>query len=332
MARVLLIGVGPTADTALESLLERFDVIGVVRNVEAPKAEADPVVRRARSAGVPIFPDISRHSIQRLVSELSPDSVVVSSYSRLFERETIALCPFVNVHYGPLPKYRGMAALNWAILNGDTSTAFTVHTIVEGMDAGRVLYQELIPIGVDDTVTELIDRLNELQRCHLGDAVARLLAGDTGVAQDEAAATYSCNRMPQDGEIDWSASTRDVYALVRALPPPFPGAFTYLRGRRLIVWRATPVLDSPPYSGRVPGRVVAVSKTDGTIDVLTGDGVMRLHNVQFEGGAPVAPSTLVTSVRTTLGLSKGELLERVQALETQVAALTRALKQMTSHV
>jgi len=59
---------------------------------------------------------------------------------------------------------------------------------------------------------------------------------------------------------------------------------------------------------------------------------MRLHNVQFEGGAPVAPSTLVTSVRTTLGLSKGELLERVQALETQVAALTRALKQMTSHV
>ena len=332
MARVLLIGVGPTADTALESLLERFEVIGVVRNVEAPEADADPVVRRARSAGVRIFPDISRQSIQRLVSELSPDSVVVSSYSRLFERETIALCPFVNVHYGPLPKYRGMAALNWAILNGDTSTAITVHTIVEGMDAGRVLYQELIPIGADDTVIELIDRLNVLQRCHLGDAVARFLAGDTGVAQDEAAATYSCNRMPQDGEIDWSASTRDVYALVRALPPPFPGAFTYLRGRRLIVWRATPVLDSPPYSGRVPGRVVAVSKTDGTIDVLTGDGVMRLQNVQLEGGAPVAPSTLVTSVRTTLGLSRSELLERVQALETQVAELTRALKQMTSHV
>jgi methionyl-tRNA formyltransferase len=332
MARVLLIGVGPTADTALESLLERFEVIGVVRNVEAPKAEADPVVKRARSAGVRIFPDISRQSIQRLVSELSPDSVVVSSYGRLFERETIALCPFINVHYGPLPKYRGMAALNWAILNGDTTTAITVHTIVEGMDAGRVLYQELIPIGADDTVIELIDRLNVLQRSHLGDAVARLLAGDKGVAQDETAATYSCNRMPRDGEIDWSASTRDVYALVRALPPPFPGAFTYLRGRRLIVWRATPVLDSPPYSGRVPGRVVAVSKHDGTIDVLTGDGVMRLQNVQLEGGAPVAPSTLVTSVRTTLGLSRSELLERVQALETQVAELTRALKQMASHV
>jgi methionyl-tRNA formyltransferase len=225
-----------------------------------------------------------------------------------------------------------MAALNWAILNGETSTAITVHTIVEGMDSGRVLYQQQIPIGADDTVTDLIDRLNDLQRDHLGDAVAGLLTGDRGVAQDEAAATYSCNRMPQDGEIDWSASTRDIYALIRALPPPFPGAFTHLRGRRLIVWRAAPVLDSPPYSGRVPGRVVAVSQTDGTIDVLTGDGVMRLQNVQLEGGAPVAPSTLVTTVRTTFGLSRNELLERVQRLETQVAELTRALKQMTSHV
>jgi len=78
--------------------------------------------------------------------------------------------------------------------------------------------------------------------------------------------------------------------------------------------------------------VVAVSKTDGTVDVLTGDGVIRLENVQLEGSAPVSPSTLVTSVRTTFGLSRRELLERVQALEAQVAELTRALKQMTSHV
>jgi len=332
MARVILIGLGTTAESAFESLIERFEVIGVVRKVDGGGSEKDPVARRARQLGVPLFFDTSRRGIQRVVSEATPDCVVVSSYSSLLERETITACPFINVHYGPLPKYRGMAALNWAILNHEPSTAITVHAMVEGMDAGPILYQQLIPIGADDTVLDLVNRLNELQRRHLGDAVARLLAGNTGVAQNEAEATYTCNRMPQDGEIDWSAPTRDVYALVRALPRPFPGAFTYLGGRRLIVWRATPVLAPRLYVGRVPGRVVAVSKADGTVDVITGDGVMRLHEVQIEGAEPAAPSTLITSVRTTLGLSTSEMLERLQALERQVAELTRAMREMTSHV
>jgi methionyl-tRNA formyltransferase len=329
MARILLIGMGSTAESAFDSLLERFELAGVVRQPDAHDPESDPIVRRARQSNVPIFPDISARGIHRAVTESAPDCVVVSSYNRLLNRDVIGLCPFVNVHYAPLPKYRGMAPLNWAILNGESSTAITVHTIVEGMDAGRILYQESVPIGGDDTVVDLCDRLNQIQRRQLGDAVARLLAGDTGVAQHEQDVTYGCNRMPQDGQIDWSASTRDVYALVRALVAPFPGAFTYLRGQRLIVWRATPVANPPAYAGRVPGRVVAVSKTEGSIDVLTGDGVMRLQQMQLEGGEPVTASTLVTSVRTTLGLSTSEMLARLQTLEHQVAELSRALKELT---
>lgn len=331
MARILLIGLGPTAESAFDSLAERFELVGVVRQLDGRDPEADPVVRRARLAKVPVFSDTSPQCIQRVVSDTAPDCVVVSSYNRLLDRQVLAGCPFVNVHYGPLPRYRGMAGLNWAILNDEPSTAITVHTIIEGMDAGRILHQELVPIGADDTVVDLCNRLNQLQRRSLGDAVARLLAGDVGRAQNERDATYGCNRMPQDGQIDWSAPTRDVYALVRALVRPYPGAFTYLRGQRLIVWRATPAADPPRYSGRVPGRVVGVSKTDGSIDVLTGDGVMTLLEVQLEGAEPAAPAMLARSVRTTLGLSTSEMLARLQALERQVEALTRALKELTNH-
>ena len=331
MARVLLIGFGASSASALDSLLERFDVIGVVRKPDPSDPEADPVVRRARQAKVALFTDTSARSIERIISDYKPDCVVVSSYNRLFAPHVIAACPFVNVHYAPLPRYRGMATVNWAILNGEHRTAITIHTIVNGMDEGRILYQEFVPIHDDDTVADVYARLNELQRNQLGDRVTRFLGGDAGVAQDESQATYGCNRMPQDGHIDWSLPTDKVYALVRALAAPFPGAYTYLRGERLIVWRAKPVADPPKYAGRVPGRVIAISKSDGSIDVLTGDGVLRLLEVQLENAEPAAPSSLVKSVRTTLGLNTSELLTRLRALEDQVAELSRTLKELTKH-
>jgi methionyl-tRNA formyltransferase len=331
MARVLLIGLGASSASALDSLLQRFDVVGVVRSPDVRDPESDLVVRRARQAKVPVFTDASPRSIERIVEEYKPDCVVVSSYNRLFASRLIESCPFINVHYGPLPRYRGMATVNWAILNGEQRTALTIHTIVKGMDEGRMLYQEFVPIGGDDTVVDVYERLNELQRKHLADAVTRFLAGEAGVAQNDNDATYGCNRMPQDGHIDWALPTRQVYALVRALVAPFPGAYTYLRGDRLIVWKAVPVADPPKYEGRVPGRVIAISKSDGWIDVLTGDGVLRLLQVQLENGEPTVPASLVRSVRTTLGLNVGELLTRLRALEDQVAELSRTIKELTKH-
>src|SRR5438046_292167 len=126
MARILLIGMGSTAESAFDSLIERFELVGVVRQPDSHDPESDPIVRRARQPSVPLFSDLSAPGIRRQVAELSPDCVVVSSYNRLFDREVIGLCPFVNVHYAPLPKYRGMAPLNWAILNGEPSTAITI--------------------------------------------------------------------------------------------------------------------------------------------------------------------------------------------------------------
>ena len=143
----------------------------------------------------------------------------------------------------------------------------------------------------------------------------------------EAITTSAEDGPTRDGvKISWN-----VALSVGAKVAPFPGAYTYLRGERLIVWRATPVADPPRYAGRVPGRVIAISKSDGSIDVLTGDGVLRLLEVQLENAEPAAPSSLVKSVRTTLGLNTSELLTRLRALEDQVAELSRTLKELTKH-
>jgi methionyl-tRNA formyltransferase len=314
---VLLIGQGPTAHSAAESLLARFEVVGVVRS------DDDGVGTLAARHGVPRLADTSVAAIEGAIRNLAPDCVVVSSYDRILPPSLLASCRFVNVHYAPLPEYRGRATVNWAILNRRADTAITIHVLVAELDAGPILYQQRVPIGRHDTVTDLYVRLNELQRAHLASAVERHLAGDPGTPQDARAATYACARVPADGEIDWSRPTEEVYALVRALTHPFPGAFTYVDGRRLIVWRAAPVDAPRAWAGRVPGRAIGRSAADGWVDVLTADGVLRLESVQLEGEARRPASDAITSLRATLGLRAADVLERVRALEARTATGSR---------
>lgn len=318
MHRVLLLGMGPTALSALESLRARVQVAGLVRDPGSPSPGGDEVAERARALGVPVFPDLSVGGVEELVARLRPDCTVVSSYDRILPARVLQRCRFVNVHYAALPSYRGRANVNWAIINGERETAITIHVVAPGLDAGRLLYQQRVPIGPDDTVGELYARLNEIQGEVLGATVARHLAGYEGEAQDEAAATYGCARVPEDGEIDWTAPTARIYALVRALGPPYPGAYTHLEARRLVVVRAAPLCDAPRYAGRVPGRVVGRSARDGHVDVLTGDGVLRLLEVAIDNG-PQPAAALIGSTRQTLGLRAADLLARIEWLEARLA-------------
>lgn len=318
-ARILLIGVGPTAASALESLAPAFDVVGVVR--DAQPGSDDPVVALAAEQGIRLFTDPVPSAVEALVSELRPDCVVVSSYNRILKPALLARCPFVNVHYAPLPQYRGRANVNWALINGEPCAAISIHVLTPDLDAGNILFQQTIPIGPADTVADLYRELNGLQREHLAESVGRLLAGDLGSPQDHAQATYGCARVPDDGEIDWSDSTSAIDRLVRALAPPFPGAYTFFAGRQLLVWQVRPVENPPRYAGRVPGRVVGRAVVEGSVDVLTGDGVLRLLEVQLAGQELAPAAAVIRSTRDTLGLRTIDLLRRIEALEQQAARL-----------
>jgi methionyl-tRNA formyltransferase len=319
----LLVGLGATTLSALESLSTALNVIGIIRDVDASAGGSDPVALRASALKVPLFRDSSPSSIEQLVLQMKPDCVVVSSYNRIFRPEVLALCPFVNVHYSPLPRYRGRANVNWAMINDEPFTAITIHVITPELDGGNILFQRLLPITHDDTVDALYRRLNEIQKENLAETVIRFMNGYQGVPQDEELASYGCSRTPEDGQIDWSESTRWIDCLIRALVDPFPGAYTYLHGRRLTIWKAAPAMNPPDYLGRVPGRVVSVSMSGGYADVLTGDGVLRIFEVQLQDEDRTPAASVIKSVRTTLGLRVPELLARVQQLEQQVEMLTQ---------
>jgi len=316
--RVLLIGMGPTSLSALESLAARLEVVGLVRE---PPAGRDAAWEVAQRLGIPCWPDTAPAAVDALVAELRPDCVVVSSYNRILSAATLARSRFVNVHYAPLPQYRGRANVNWAIINGEPLAAISIHVMVPELDAGNILLQRTVPIRETDTVLDLYERLNAIQRQHLADVVLRHLAGYAGEPQDEAQATYGCARLPEDGEIDWAAPSDAIVRLVRALAAPYPGAYSYVRGRRLTIWRAAVPERAPRYVGRVPGRVVRRDRAAGTVDVLSGDGVVRLAEVQLDGEEIRPAAEVIRSTRETLGLRVGDLLDRIAALEREVAQL-----------
>jgi methionyl-tRNA formyltransferase len=322
-ASVLLLGDGPTALTALRSLIESCNVLGVLRAAADPAG--DPVRICAARHGIAVWTLDNPRELAGLVARLRPEAVVISSFSRILPPGVLALSRFVNVHYSPLPRYRGRANVNWAIINGERAAAISIHLVAPGLDDGNLLLQEQVAIAPTDTARSLYERLNTIQERQLGPAVIRAVAGDPGSPQDHRQATYGCGRVSDDGEIDWSKSTAAIDRLIRALSAPFPGAFTHLERRRLVIARAEPRKDPRPYAGRLSGRVVDRSRSEGWVDVLTGDGILRLFEVIPDAAAIAPAADIIRSTRTTLGLSRLDLLRYIDALEGRLAALEAAM-------
>lgn len=323
MADILLIGFGITSCSALESLVSKVRVSGVVRDLVSATNEDESIVQLARLSNIPIFSYLSLSEIKNLIEKMQPDCVVVSSYEKVLPPSILKLSKFINVHYSPLPRYRGRSSVNWAMINDESHAAITIHQISPEPYGGNILFQQAIPIALDDTIGDLYERLNGLQREHLGETVIQLLKGYTGRRQEREWATYGCARLSEDDEIQWSDSTRKIDCLIRALTPPFTGAFTYYRAKKIFIREAIPMGDPPFYVGRIPGRIVNLSRSDGYIDVLTGDGILRIRKVQLEGGEITDAAKIIPSLKSTLGLQKSELLKRIHELEQELVELKK---------
>jgi methionyl-tRNA formyltransferase len=224
------------------------------------------------------------------------------------------------VHDSLLPNLRGFAPLNWAILSGQKETGVSLFKITEGMDSGPVYIQKRLPIGDKETAPELYSRICRATVKVVLEGLESLALGPLKeVSQDGGAATYTCSRNSEDGELNWNLPAQELERQVRALTPPYPSAFTFLGMQKILVLQAEVVPQSRHYVGSIPGRVVEI---DGDrVGVLTGEGVLALLAVAEEDGTPVAPSRLIKSVRSRLGLRPLDLWNRIRQLEQTIAEL-----------
>jgi UDP-4-amino-4-deoxy-L-arabinose formyltransferase/UDP-glucuronic acid dehydrogenase (UDP-4-keto-hexauronic acid decarboxylating) len=227
----------------------------------------------------------------------------------------------LNAHAGDLPRFRGNATPNWAILSGEPYLVLTVHRMDEGLDSGPILAQRSFALQPTTYVADVYDFLGtaipDLFAQTLDGLEARTIAA---VAQPAVEPLRCLPRTPRDHAIDWGLPAELLARLVRASAEPFSGAYTHHAGRRLTVWRAR----AEAARGRLlgsPGQVTHRSPA-GEVTVLTGDGLLVLEEVGYDDGRRQPAGAVITSTRTRLGLvvadELADLRKRVEALESMV--------------
>lgn len=233
------------------------------------------VADTAADLGLPLrySDDPAEPALAAAVRDARPD-FIFSFYCRYLlpaaMLETAAYGAF-NMHGSLLPRYRGRAPTNWAVLHDESETGATLHEMVARPDAGRIVDQQAVPILPDDIAREVFDKVTVAAELVLWRALPALLAGTADHRpNDLASGSYFGARRPEDGRIDWSKPARQVYALIRAVAPPYPGAFTEIAGVRVTVVAAR-MSSVAPQPGTRPQRL-GLQVRDGRIVAVCGDG------------------------------------------------------------
>ncbi len=256
-------------------------LIAVVTHENDPKEQIwfRSVADLARRYGIPVYTPESVNTpewIERIKS-WEPD-LIFSFYYRNMIKEEILNIPRLgafNMHGSLLPKYRGRAPINWAVLHGEKETGVTLHHMVKKADAGDIVDQETVPIGYEDTSQDVFNKCVKAARLVLERQLDSITGGTAPRhKQDESLATYFGGRKPEDGRIDWTLDAEKIYNLIRAVTQPYPGAFTEVGGKRLYLWWAKPVAGQ---EGK-PGQVVSLDP----LIIAAGSGGLEIVNSEWE--------------------------------------------------
>lgn len=309
--RLVFMGTPAFAVPALEMILAgEHCLLGVVTQKDRPmgrglRPQASPVKQRARDAGVPVLePDTARdEAFLRALRDLSPELIVVVAFGQILPKAVLDLPTMgcLNAHASLLPKYRGAAPIQWAIVNGESITGVTVIKMVERMDAGDILVAKETEIGPEEDAVALGERLSHLSAEALREALRGMEEGTLHpIPQGEDQVTYAPRLRREDGEIDWREGADDIARKVRGFVP-WPSAFTRWRGRLLKVHKARPI---PGVQWGRPGEVVKADR--GGLWVQTGEGYLDIMELQPESRPKMDARSFLRGQGEILGGIMGE--------------------------
>ncbi len=289
--KIVFMGTPEFAVPSLKGLIAGPDeVVAVVTQPDRPKGrgrklQPPPVKIVAEQAGIEVMQPQKASSPEFIekIRSLAPDLLVVAAYGQILKQELLDVPKImpINVHGSILPKYRGAAPIQWAILNGEKETGITIMKMDAGMDTGPILLQESIPIGEEETFGELYERMAQLGAELLLKAIEGVKQGKIApVAQPEEGVSYAPFITKEMCLIDWSKSAQEISCLVRALDPS-PGAYTFLHGKRLRLYNPFLLSDNGGDHAKKPGTVLNAGSNG--LMVATGNGLLGFRQVQLAG-------------------------------------------------
>ncbi|HKV47960.1 MAG TPA: methionyl-tRNA formyltransferase [Candidatus Acidoferrales bacterium] len=323
--RIVFCGTPAFAVPALDHLIAQPDirVEGVVTQPDRPRGRGNeisvsPVKAAALAAGIDVFQPEKVRAPESVAyfERVAPDCVVIIAYGQIIPAKLIAIprLGWINVHASLLPKYRGAAPINWAIINGETVTGLTTMQIDPGLDTGPMLLKTELSIGPDETAPELSVRLAQAGAPLIVETLRLVEAGEiTPEPQDNSQATLAPPLEKSDGAIDWQLSAQFIYNRIRGLQP-WPGAFTGFRGKICQIWGRLRTLEQilaanpgasvtyasikSPLPSAPPGSIHAGKLG---VSVMCGEGALWLDFVQLEGRKRVTAAEFANGARLAPG-------------------------------
>jgi methionyl-tRNA formyltransferase len=309
---LIFCGTPQFAVPTLEKLIaEKHDIELVMTNPDEPSGRGydvkpSPVKLAALKAGLEVFQPLKLKEDLTVgfLSKFRPDFIVVVAYGHIIPKWMIDLPKHgcINLHASLLPKYRGAAPIQWAIIRGESVTGVTTMKIDEGLDTGDVLLKREVPIQDEDTTETLSERLSGVGADLMVETLPKLIrAAIQPQPQNHAQATFAPILKKQDGRIDWMLMAEEIRWRVRGLRP-WPGAYTTFRSKNLHIWSAAPV---PGHAGpgHEPGTLLAVR---GNLRVVCGLGtLLEVHELQLEGRKRLLARDFLNGVRPSSGEKLG---------------------------
>ena len=290
---------------SLRALIEVGEnVVAIVTQPDKPRGRGKkltppPVREAALKHNIPVFqPEkIKDEPFITAISNFSPDVIAVVAYGKILPKAILDIPPkgCINVHASILPKYRGAAPINWAIINGEKETGITTMLLDEGMDTGDMLLTEKVEIRDDDTASSLHDRLKYIG----ADLLIKTIKGIKSetirpIPQDDSQATYAPMLKKEDGRIDWTMKAEEIKNLIRGFFP-WPGAYTRWDGKQIKIFKA----EVEAGVKEEPGTVINIS-TEG-IFVATGKGILLIKELQPENKNRMTASEFIKGYRIVKG-------------------------------
>ena len=309
--KAVFMGTPDFAVGALRKLAEDgHEILAVVTQPDKPQGRKmvltpPPVKEEALRLGLTVYQPrrIRNPECVEYLKALQPEVIVVAAFGQIIPKEILDLPKYgcLNIHASLLPKYRGAAPIQWAIIDGEKETGVTMMRMDEGLDTGDMLTKVVVPIAPDETGGSLFDKLSEAGAQLMSETLKRLLAEDIpGEKQPEESPTaYAAMIRREDGKIDWQKPAAVLERLVRGLSP-WPGCVTRLNDKQLKIWKTR---INPTDSGLGAGSVCGV-KPDA-LCVQTGDGVLEILELQLEGKKRMDAVTFLRGCKVETGTMLG---------------------------
>lgn len=287
--KIIFMGTPDFAVGTLRSLAEAgHEITLVVSQPDKPKGRGHamvptPVKAVAEELGIPVFQPVKIREAKDVLEKTEADVCVVAAFGQIIPASILHMKKYgcINVHASLLPKYRGAAPIQWAVIDGEKESGVTIMQMDEGLDTGDMLAKAIVPLDEKETGGSLFDKLSEAGGRLCVETLAKLEKGEiTPEKQGESPTAYASMLDKKMGNIDWNKSAVVIERLVRGLNP-WPSAYTHLGGKTLKIW-ACDVLPQSASKGE-SGEILEVTKD--AIHVQTGDGILVLREIQLAGKA-----------------------------------------------